>query len=149
MTISASRRAYDESTKGMVSAGLASFAGVMLIVVAIFSILEGIAAIAKDSLFSSSVQYAYTFNVTTWGWIHLVLGVLGVVVGIAIMAGQVVGYMAGILVAGLGAIFSFAFLPYYPVWSLLIVAFNVLVLWALCSQIAHDRVDLADVEGPT
>ena len=69
-------------------------------------------------------------------------------VGIAIMRGQVVGYMPGILIAGLGAIFSFAFLPYYPVWSLLIVALNVLVLWALCSQIAHDRVDLSDVEGP-
>jgi len=148
MTTSASRHAYDESTKGMVSAGLASFAGVMLVVVAVFQILEGIAAIANDSVFDSQIHYAYTFNVTTWGWVHLVLGVLAVLVGIAIMRGQVVGYMAGILIAGLGAIFSFAFLPYYPVWSLLIVALNVLVLWALCSQIAHDRVDLSDVEGP-
>jgi hypothetical protein len=148
MTISASRRDYDESSKGRLTAGVASFAGVLLVIVAIFQVLVGIAAIANDSVFVSGVHYAYTFSTTAWGWVHLVLGVVALVVGIAIMRGQTVGYMAGILIAGLSAIASFAFLPYYPVWALLIVAFDVLVLWALCSQIAHDRVDLSDVEGP-
>lgn len=148
MSVSGSRQAYDESTKGMWTAGVATFAGVMLTIVGIFQILEGIAAIGNDSVFVSGLHYAFTFNITAWGWLHLVLGLVGVLVGLAIVAGQTVGFLAGIAIAGLNAIFSFAFLPHYPVWSLIIVGFNVLILWALCSQIAHDRVDIADVEGP-
>ncbi len=147
MSTSASRQAYDDSTKGMVTAGIASFAGVMLVVVATFQILEGIAAIANDNVFVKGPGYAYALNVTAWGWIHLLLGLVGILVGIAIMMGQTVGYMAGVAIAGLMAVANFAFLPYYPVWSLLIVSVNVVVLWALCSQIAHDRVDIEDV-GP-
>lgn len=147
MSTSASSRAFDESTKGRVTGGVAVFAGVMLVVVAAFQILEGIAAVANNRVFTSGVHYAYAFNVTAWGWVHLVTGALGVLIGVGILRGQTVGYLAGIALAGINAVFSFAFLPYYPIWSLLIVALNVLVLWALCTQVAHDRVDLADVDG--
>jgi hypothetical protein len=136
-----SRQSYDTSTKGVVASGVTRFAGVMLAVVAVFEILQGIAAIAHDSVFVRGLNYTYKFDVTAWGWIHLLIGVVGLAVGIAIVTEHTVGYLAGIAVAGLGAVANFAFLPYYPFWSLLIIAFNVLVIWALCTQLGRDRVD--------
>ena len=132
---------YDLSTKGIVAAGVGQFAGVMLTVVGVLQILQGIAAIAKDSVFAIGVKYAYQLDVTAWGWIHVLLGVVAVAVGIAIIAERTVGYLAGIAIASLGAVASFAFLPYQPLWSLILIAFDVLVIWALCTQLSMDRVD--------
>lgn len=132
---------YDTSTKGVVAAGVGRFAGVMLAVIAVFEILQGIAAIANDSVFVRGVNYTYKFDITAWGWIHLFIGVVALAVGIAIVTEHTVGYLGGIAVAGLAAIANFAFLPYYPFWSLLLIAFNVLVIWALCTQLGRDRVD--------
>src|SRR4051794_32835780 len=136
-----SRQSYDMSTKGVLASGVTRFAGVMLAVVAVFEILQGIAAIANDSVFVRGVNYTYKLDVTAWGWIHLLIGVVSLGIGIAIVNGNTLGYLGGIAVAFLGAVANFAFLPYYPLWSLLVIAFNVLVIWALCVQIGGDRVD--------
>jgi hypothetical protein len=141
MTSVQSRQFYDTSTKGVVAAGVGRFAGVMLAVIAVFEILQGIAAIANDSVFVKGVNYTYKFDVTAWGWIHLFIGLVALAVGIAIVTEHTLGYLGGIAVAALGAVANFAFLPYYPFWSLLVIAFNVLVIWALCTQLGRDRVD--------
>jgi hypothetical protein len=123
------------STKSIVTGAVSEFSGIMLAVIAVLEIFQGIAGIAEDSIFVSSQSYTYELDVTTWGWIHLVLGVLCLAVGIGIIAGSTVGYLAGIGVAGLVAVANFAFLPYYPFWALLVIAFNVVVIWALCDQL--------------
>jgi len=128
------------STKGVVAEGVAQFAGIMLCVVAGFQILEGIVAIANDSVLVKGLKYTYKFDVTAWGWIHLAIGVIALAIGIAIVTGRTVGYLGGIAVAALGALSNFAFLPYYPLWSVTIIAFNVLVIWALCRVLGRDRV---------
>jgi hypothetical protein len=129
------------SRGGGLAAGITGFAGIMLAIVSVFQILQGIAAIANDSVFVKATNYVYEFDVTTWGWIHLFMGVVGLAVGVAILAQQTVGYLGGLGIAGISAVTNFAWLPYYPVWSLLIITFNVLVIWALCRQISGDRVD--------
>ena len=138
MSTTSSRRADDEPTKYLVSRGTTTFAGVMLITVATFQILEGIAAIAEDTVFVSGVKYTYEFDVTTWGWIHLVVGIIAVAVGLGILAGQAWGMLAGIVIAFVSALSNFAFMPYYPFWSITVLAFNVFVIWALCSEIVRD-----------
>jgi hypothetical protein len=133
-------RAYEHSTKGFVALGTTAFAGVMLATVAIFQILEGIAAIADDTVFVSGIDYTYELDVTTWGWVHLVIGVIGLATGVGILAGQTWGLMAGIAIATIGTVTNFAFLPYFPFWSVVILAFNIFVIWALCNQVsAADR----------
>jgi len=136
-----SGRTEDTSTKVLVAGGAAEFAGIMLVIVAVLEGLQGIAAIANDTVFVRGLKYTYAFDVTTWGWIHLCIGVVGVAIGIAIVAGQTLGYLGGIAIAFLMSVASFAFLPYSPWWSLLVIAFNVLVIWALCVQLGRDRVD--------
>jgi hypothetical protein len=117
-----------------------SFAAAMLLVVAVMQVLEGIAAVAKDDVFATGIDYAYQFDITTWGWINIVLGVLGLATALGILSGQVWGHLAGVGIAGLSALFSFAFLPYYPIWALVVIAINTLIIWALCNQIASDSL---------
>jgi hypothetical protein len=129
---------YQDSTKSVIAYGVTGFAGMMLATVAIFQILEGISAIAKNEIYVTTVNYAYKFDLTAWGWVHLILGVIALATGIGIVLSQTWGYVVGIAVAVLGAVTSFAFLPYEPLWSLVIVAFNVFVIWGLCTRLRYD-----------
>ena len=135
--MSTSPSAYDYSTKGMLSSGVTGFAAIMLMAVGCFQVLQGIAAIANDEFFVAGEEYVFKFDVTAWGWLHLVLGLLGVGIGIAILTRMTVGLLAGIALAFVNMIAEFAFLPHYPFWAILLIAFNVMVIWALCSQLAH------------
>jgi hypothetical protein len=71
-----------------------------------------------------------------WGWIHLVIGLAAVFAGFGLFSGRVWARTVGVLVAGLSIIANFAWLPYYPGWAVLIIAFDVFVIWALT---AHGR----------
>jgi hypothetical protein len=128
------------SAKGVLAFGVTTFAGVLLTLVSIFEVLQGIAAIANDTVYVRGLSYSYELDVTAWGWIHLLLGLVGLGTGIGILMGQAWGRILGILIAGLAMVSNFMFIPYYPVWSLVVIALDVLVIWALCTQLAHERV---------
>ena len=123
-----------------VAFGVTTFAGALLTVVSVFQILEGITAIANDTIFVRGLNYTWQFNIQTWGWIHLIIGLIALATGIGIIMGQTWGYLVGIVIAGLSALSNFMFMPYYPFWSLAIIALDVLIIWALCKQIAEERV---------
>jgi hypothetical protein len=135
--MSTSRSAYDYSTKGMLTSGVAGFAAVMLIAVGCVQILQGIAALGSDDILVAGAEYTFAFSTTTWGWVHLGLGLLGIAVGGAILREASVGYVVGIVLAFVNTVSEFAFLPYYPFWSVMVIAFNILVIWALCSRLTH------------
>lgn len=115
--------------------GVGAFAGVLLAAFASMQLLEGIAAISTGDLYVNDDAYAYSLDVTTWGWVHVVLGIVGILVGVGIVARQAWGQVAGIGVAFLAALANFAFLPYFPLWSMVLLAFNALVVWALANQL--------------
>jgi hypothetical protein len=137
MTSSPSRNVYSSDPPPSTSYSIASFAGIMLMVVAVFQVLEGIAAVAKDQVFVSGIDYVYKFDLTAWGWIHIIIGAIGIATAVGILMDQTWSYVVGIGIAGLSALANFGFLPYYPLWSLIVIAFDILVIWALCSQIAN------------
>jgi hypothetical protein len=137
MTVRSTPGAHDSSTKGNIAYGVSAFAGIMLATVALFQVLNGIAAIAEDDIYVRGVDYVYEFDLTTWGWVHLVIGAIGIAAGVGILLGQTWGNIAGIAIAFLGALANFAALPHYPVWSIVIIAFNVLVIWALCTELSR------------
>ncbi|WP_127359371.1 DUF7144 family membrane protein [Actinacidiphila soli] len=122
-----------ESSSGSVwASSWIAFAGVMMIFGGAMAIFEGISAIAKDDVFVTIANYAYTFNLTSWGWIHLVLGVLVVLAGAALFSGAMWARVTGIVLAGLSMIANFMWLPYYPVWAIVLIAVDAFVIWALC-----------------
>ncbi|MFI9318179.1 hypothetical protein ACIGXI_00110 [Kitasatospora aureofaciens] len=112
--------------------GWTVFAAIMLIAGGIMAIFEGIAGIAKDNLIVLTRHYVYSMNTTGWGWIHLILGVVLVLAGVALFSGAVWARAVGVVVAGLGMIANFLWLPYYPFWAVVLIALDVFVIWALC-----------------
>jgi hypothetical protein len=129
---------YEYSRKGAWADFVGTFAGVMLIVVACFAILQGAAAVGNDNLYPEQADYLYDFDLGAWGWVHVVIGLLGIVVGVGILMRRGWAQLSGVLVAGLSMLTNFAFIPYYPFWAMTIIALNVLIVWALCTQFAHD-----------
>ena len=117
----------DYSPSGQVAYGVTVFAGALLIMGSIFQILEGIAAIANDTVFVRGFNYTFKLDVTAWGWIHLIVGLIALGTGIGIVMGQTWGWILGIFVAGVSTVANFAFLPYEPFWAMTIIAVDVLI----------------------
>ncbi len=116
--------------------GFGMFASVMMIMTGTFSILYGLAAIIKDQFFVVGAEYLYKFDVTTWGWIHLILGAVVLIAGFALFSGAVWARTIAVILAVLSAVANFFFIPYQPVWSVVVIAIDILVIWALT---AHGR----------
>ena len=119
--------------------GIGIFAGAALLTVGIFQFLEGVAAAAKDDVFVSTRNYVYEFDLTTWGWIHIVVGILVAIVGGAILVGKRWALVAGVVLAMVSALMNFVWLPYYPAWAILIIAFDIAVIWALSTMLGRPR----------
>jgi hypothetical protein len=121
---------YESKPSGWAVGG-AVFAGVLMIIVGILQSIAGISAISNDDLFVVTENYVFDLDVTTWGWIHLILGVIVILAGFAIISGKVWGGMVGIVLAALVAVANFFWIPYYPFWSILAIALAIWVIWAL------------------
>jgi hypothetical protein len=113
--------------------GMMVFAAVMLMITGILAVMRGIAAIAEDDVFVTTRNYVFAFDLTGWGWIHLILGVVAVLVGMGLFQGSGWARVVGVGVAGLVIIANFASLPAYPVWSVVMIAMSAFIIWALCT----------------
>ena len=111
--------------------GLVVFAGVMMIMLGSFHALAGLTAIFKDQFYVATPNYLYSIDVTTWGWIHLIGGVVVAAAGFFVFSGALWARVIGIVLAALSAIANFLFVPHYPFWSLLMIALGIFVIWAL------------------
>ena len=116
--------------------GFIVFAAVMMIMTGVFQALAGLVAIFENEFYVATRNYLFQFDATTWGWIHLIGGVIVALAGWGVLAGQTWARVVGITLAVLSAIANFLFIPYYPFWSMLIIALDIFVIWALA---AHGR----------
>ena len=121
-------------------AGGTSFAGVLLLVNGILGVLQGIAAIAKDTLYAATLHYVYRFDLTAWGWIILVLGALLFLVGLGILARQTWAQFTGVAIAAVSMALQFMFIPYYPIWALIAIALDAFIIWALLMTNTHSDI---------
>lgn len=117
---------------GWVTGGVL-FAGVVMMLTGVLDVFRGIAAIAEDEVFLNTPRYTFEFDLTGWGWIHLILGLLLAVTGFFVVKGAAWARYTGIFLASLSAVEAFLSLPYYPLWALVIIALDVFVIWALCT----------------
>ncbi|WP_040779760.1 DUF7144 family membrane protein [Nocardia pneumoniae] len=121
----------EHSVKQTVAAGTSIGAAVLLLSAGILSIFQGISAIAKDDVFVSGPNYTYELSTTGWGWIHLVLGILIVIAAVGLMAGAMWARVIAVFLAALSILANFLWLPYYPWWSTVVIALDVVVIWAV------------------
>lgn len=129
------RTEHEQTTSGKPvsgwAVGFAIFAACVMVLSGVFGAIVGFAAILENQVYVFRGDYVFRWDLTTWGWIHLLIGIFVAVAGVAVFTGQVWARAVGIVLAGLSAVAHFMFLPYYPVWSLLIIALDVVVIWAL------------------
>jgi hypothetical protein len=113
------------------ASGFAQFGAVIMIVVGAYQAVTGVVALLRGEFFVATRNYVFQLDTTTWGWIHIVLGAVVVLAGCGVLARQTWAVVVGIVLCAISAVTNFAFLPYYPFWSLVIIALDVLVIWAL------------------
>jgi hypothetical protein len=118
-------------TRSSFAVGLTVFAAVLMLLVGIFQAVEGLVALLGDTLYLVGPEWAFSFDVTTWGWIHLITGIVIAAAGYFVLTGSVWARGVGVFLACLSALANFLWLPYYPVWSIIVISLNVLVIWAL------------------
>jgi hypothetical protein len=118
--------------------GVSTFAGVLMILVGFFQAIAGFSALLEGKVYVVGQEYVFTYDATTWGWIHLLLGVVLILAGLGVLRGGVVGRTIAVIIVSISAIANFIFLLGWnqPFWSILIIALDVAIIWALT---AHGR----------
>jgi len=122
---------YEEPRPSGTAVAGVSFAGTMMILVGAFQIINGISAIDDDQFYALTRHYFLSLDVSQWGWIHLILGILVALSGFALFSGKTWAAIVALALAMLSAINNFFFLPHYPFWSIVIIAADVWIIWSL------------------
>jgi len=124
--------ASSDSPSGLVHV-VHTFAGIMLIVGGAFQVIEAIAALVNDEYLLVLPNYVFSLDLTGWGVVHLLIGLILAAIGVFLLLGKGWARIAGIVVAGISALINFTWLPYAPLWAILLIGIDVLVIWALAS----------------
>jgi hypothetical protein len=111
--------------------GGVTFASTIMILIGIFQAFAGLEAIIDDDFYVVTQNYAFDLDTTAYGWIHLILGIVIVCAGFALWARKTWAAIVAIFLAMLSAIANFFFIPYYPFWSILMIALAIWVIWAI------------------
>ena len=122
--------------------GLVLFASILLVVIACFNLIYGIAAIANSHVFTTHAHYVFG-NLKTWGWITLIIGLLQLLAALGVLAGNQLARWFAIVVLGLNAIDQMFFISAYPFWSLTIIAMDVVALYGLCAYGSRRNLEAA------
>jgi hypothetical protein len=114
--------------------GFILFAAIMMIMVGVFQALQGIIAIFENEFYVATRNYLFQFDATTWGWIHLLVGLLVAFAGYGLLSGRTWARVVAITLAALSATANFLFIPYYPFWALLLITLDIFVIWAITAH---------------
>lgn len=130
----APRQSMDQSeVTGWV--GWIIFAGTMMMLIGSFHVIQGLVALFDDEYYLvGSTGLVVSVDYTTWGWVHLIAGVVVIAAGLGLFAGRTWARAVGVILASVSAILNFAFIAAFPVWSLTIIAIDVFVIYALTAH---------------
>jgi hypothetical protein len=111
--------------------GFTALAAVMMMLSGVANLLEGLAAIIRGSYFVTLPNYAYNTSVSGWGWTHLIVGVVVFLAGACLLLDMLWARVTGIVLASLSLLLNLVYIPYFPVWSIIVIAIDAFVIWAL------------------
>jgi len=111
----------------------------MLFWAGIVEFIQGFSAVLSDDVFVSAPNYLFALDLTTWGWVHMLIAVAAMVVGGAVITHRTWGLVAGLVIAGLVAVANFLFVPQSPSWPLVAIGFSVAIIWSLSEVIRQNR----------
>jgi hypothetical protein len=122
-----------EATSGW-AVGFILFAAIMMLLAGFFQASAGMVAIFENEFYVATRNYLFQFDATTWGWIHLLIGLVVALAGWGLLSGRTWARVVGITLAMLSAIANFLFIPYYPFWALTIITLDIFVIWAIAAH---------------
>ena len=122
--------------KSEMAVGFTMFAAIMLMIDGSFQIIAGLTGIFENEFYVTTPNYFLEFDASAWGWIHLIWGALVLIGGLGLFSGSLWGRTLGVIAAAGSMLINFAFIPFYPVWSIVVIASISTVIWALT---AHGR----------
>jgi hypothetical protein len=122
--------ARDDGPSGA-ALGLTLLAAVFMMIAGVLGFFEGLAAVVRGTFFVTLPNYTFSLSAVGWGWVHLILGVFVFAAGAALLADLTWARITGVVLAAFQTIASFVFLPYYPVWAVVLIAISLFVIWAL------------------
>ena len=111
--------------------GLITAAAVVLILAGVMHAMQGVVGRATNEFYVVTQRWLFQFDVTTWGWVHIVIGLIGAGTGVGLLYGASWARIVGVVVAAVSVIANFLWLLYYPLWAVIIIAFDLFVIWAL------------------
>ncbi len=115
------------------AAGWTVAAGCLMVFGGGMAIIEGISALSRDSVFVTTPSYSYSWSLTGWGWVHLIMGIVVLLAGLALFTGAMWARAVGVVLAGFSMLANFMWLPFAPVWSITLMIVDGFVIWALCA----------------
>jgi hypothetical protein len=111
--------------------GFTAMAAILMMLSGGANILEGIAAVVRGSYFVTLPHYAYNTSVSGWGWTHLIFGIVVFLAGACLFLDMMWARVAGVILASVSLLLNLVFIPYFPVWSIIVIALDAFVIWAL------------------
>ena len=111
--------------------GITVSAAVILILAGVLHAMQGVVGLANNEFYVTTQNWIFKFDATTWGWVHILVGLIAIGTGVGLFYGAVWARTLGVIVAAVSIFANFVWLPYYPVWAILIIAFDFFVIWAL------------------
>ena len=111
--------------------GWTAFAGLLMVMMGFWWMLTGSVALLDSEFYVVTQRWVLQFDVWTWGWIHLILGIVILAAGCGVLIGAVWARIVGVILAIVAGLMAFGWLPYHPVWAILLIAIAVAVIWAL------------------
>ncbi|MGH3366124.1 MAG: DUF7144 family membrane protein [Nocardioidaceae bacterium] len=128
--------------------GVIAFAAILMVIGGVFHAVQGLVALLSDGFYIAGEDYIFQFSLTTWGWINLIVGALVLLAGIALFQGAMWARIVGVILVSVSLVASFLWMPYYPLWSLTVVAFDLFVVWALTAH-GKDMVEAEEARPST
>ena len=116
--------------------GVTVTAAVILVLAGVLHAMQGVVGLANNEFYVATGNWIFKFDATTWGWVHILVGLIAIGTGIGLFYGAVWARTLGVIVAAVSIFANFVWLPYYPIWAVLIIVFDFFVIWALT---AHGR----------
>jgi hypothetical protein len=138
--VSTSSQTDRRPVKQGLAGGTTFAAAILLFTGSLLAVLQGISAIADDDIFVVAPNYTYEFDITAWGWIHLIAGIIGLAIAVGLITGALWARAGAVTIAAISIVINFLWLPHYPLWSILVIALDLIVIWAVTTW----RTDTVD-----
>ena len=129
-----SQATYGEEQEVTGWVGWIAFAGTMMIIAGTLNLFYGLIAAINDEWVVFGNRGDLYLDLTAWGWLHMVLGAVVLLAGIFLFTGNILARAVGVIVASVSIIANFLWMPAYPIWALIVITLDVLIIWALTAH---------------